>query len=76
MLEVIEREEGVVALHLPIEPLKNTVWVGAGTEMRTSSYQPISLLLNHCVIGPVPCNIKITNLIGGSYICLAYLSWA
>ena len=35
MLEVSEREESVVALHLPIGPLKHLLWVGAGTEMRT-----------------------------------------
>ena len=32
---VSEKEEGVVTLHLPIEPLKKTIWVGASTEMRT-----------------------------------------
>ena len=36
-LEVSEREEDVVALHLPnsIGLLKKTLWVGTGTEMRT-----------------------------------------
>ena len=35
LLEVREREEGVVALHLPDGPYKNPLLVGAGTEMRT-----------------------------------------
>ena len=35
LLVVDEREEVVVALHLPTGPLKNLLWVGAGTEMRT-----------------------------------------
>ena len=37
LLEVSEKEEAVVALHLPIGPLKKTLWVGAGTEMRTTN---------------------------------------
>ena len=35
LLEVIEKEEGVVALHLPSGPLKRAFWVGTSTEMRT-----------------------------------------
>ena len=33
LLEVSEKEEGVVALHLPIWVFINPLWVGAGTEM-------------------------------------------
>ena len=36
MLEVTEREEGVVALHLPIVPLKTR------SALEPSTYQPIS----------------------------------
>ena len=35
LLEVSEKEEALVALHLPIGPLKKPLWVGAGNEMRT-----------------------------------------
>ena len=41
MLEVSEKEEGLVALHLHIEPLKNPLWVGAGTKMR-AKYLPVN----------------------------------
>ena len=41
MLEVSEKEECVVA----IRPLKNPLWVGAATEMRTQ-YLPGHLPLN------------------------------
>ena len=37
LLEVSDREEGVVALHLPIGPLKTLLWVGVGTKMRTQN---------------------------------------
>ena len=33
VLEVSEKEEGVVAIHLPTGPLKNPLWVGASTEI-------------------------------------------
>ena len=35
LLEFSEREEGVVAIHLPLGPLKNLLWVGAATEIQT-----------------------------------------
>ena len=34
-MDVSEKEESVVALNLPIGPLKNLLWVGAGIDMRT-----------------------------------------
>ena len=33
LLDVSEREEGVLALNLPIGPFKNLLWVGVSTEM-------------------------------------------
>ena len=35
MLEVNEKEDGVVALNLPNGPFKTPLGIGAGTEMRT-----------------------------------------
>ena len=44
MLEVSDKEEGIMGLKLPIEPFKNPLWVGAGSEMRTQ------YLSAHCAI--------------------------
>ena len=33
MLQVNEKEEGLVAIQLPIGPLKNLLWIGACTEI-------------------------------------------
>ena len=35
LLIVHEREEGVLTLHLPTEPLNIPLWIGAIAEMRT-----------------------------------------
>ena len=50
LLEFREREEGVVALHLPIEPLKTLLWVGACTEMQTQylpAHEPMTQPQSH-----------------------------
>ena len=44
LLFVDEREESVVALHLPCGSLKTLPWVAAGTEMWTQYLPPIGII--------------------------------
>ena len=51
MLEVSEREEGVVTLHVPIGPLKTCSGLEPEPKCEPSTYQPISRGHSHCAIG-------------------------
>ena len=51
MLEFSEREEDVVALHIPIEPLKTRSGQDPVPRCEPRTYQPISRRLSHCAIG-------------------------
>ena len=51
LLEVSEREEGVVALHLLIGSLKTHSGLEPVPRCEPSTYQPISWCHNHCTIG-------------------------
>ena len=51
MLEISEREDGVVALHLPIGPLKTRYVLELVPRCELGTYQTISRRLNHCAIG-------------------------
>ena len=51
LLEVSEREEGVVALHLLIGLLRTHSGLEAVPICEPSTYQPINGWHNHCAIG-------------------------
>ena len=51
MLEVSEREESVVALHLLIGPLKTRSGLEQAPSCELSTYQSISRWHSHCAIG-------------------------
>ena len=50
LLEVSEKEVGVVALHLPIGPLKPRSGLESVPRYEPSTNQPISQRLSHCAI--------------------------
>ena len=50
---VSEKEEGVVALHLPVEPLKTSSWLEPVPRCEPSTYQPISDDIATATSGPV-----------------------
>ena len=47
LLEVSERDEAVVALHLPIGPLKPPLWVGVGTSPLAGDAATVSVSLKY-----------------------------
>ena len=62
LLEVSEREreEGVVALHLPIGLLKTRSGLETVSRCEPNTYQPIRRWHSHCAIGAGPTNYQLT----------------
>ena len=78
LLEVSEREEGVVALHLPIGPLKTRSGFEPVPRCEPSTYQPISRWHSHCVIGAGNNNNNKNNNNNNNhlYTCLLWFRWS
>ena len=56
-VHVIEREQGVVALHLPIGPLKTHSWLKPKLRCEPSTYQPISQWFSYSTIKACPMSV-------------------